>query len=89
MERHSYATASIQQQQQSPYSATFSQSGLPECEKQEDANENWSEDFSGGDLGEAEQDAGNQDGSRKRRRRPMSVSYVTRTILYTFTVHRH
>ncbi len=78
MERHSYPITSGQHQQQSPYSATFSQSGLPESEKHEDANENWSEEFSGGDGGE---DADNRDGSRKRRRRPMSVSYVSRLAL--------
>ena len=84
MERHTYPTASGQQQQQSPYSSTFSQPGLPDSEKQEDINENWSEEFSGGDVGEGELDAENQDGSRKKRRRPMSVSYVLRKALYIF-----
>ena len=80
MERHTYPTSTGQQQQRSPYSATFSQHGLPDSEKHEDTNENWSEDFSGGDVGEAEQDAESHDGSRKKRRRPMSVSYVSGTV---------
>lgn len=84
MERHAYPTSTAQQQQRSPYSATFSQHGLPESENHEEANENWSEEFSGGDVGEGEQDAENQDGSRKKRRRPMSVSYVSGIVIYIF-----
>lgn len=82
-QRHSYPIASAQHQQQPPYSATFSHSETPHSENHEDANENWSEEFSGGDGGE---DADNQDGSRKRRRRPMSVSYVLRLALRTSIV---
>ena len=85
MEHHPYPTASgQQQQQQSPHSSTFSQPGLPDFEKQEDTTENWSEELSGGDVGEGDPGAENQDGSRKKRRRPMSVSYVSRTVPHVF-----